>query len=171
MSNKILVVFASRHGSTAGIAKAVGQTLMNEGYQVDVLPVNDVKSLSDYRAVVAGSAIQAGKWLPEAIDFIQRNSVSLKQLPFAAFQVCMTMAMPKADKYKEFVSSWMSPVSSIVKPKYEGTFAGVLDIKNIKSLGDRLKFRISVWFGVWKEGDHRNWDEIQDWAKGLKQVL
>jgi hypothetical protein len=43
----------------------------------------------------------------------------------------------------------------------EGLFAGALDISKIPSFSDRLKFRISFIFGVWKEGDHRNWDAIR----------
>jgi hypothetical protein len=39
------------------------------------------------------------------------------------------------------------------------------------SLGDRLKFRVSVALGVWSEGDHRDWDAIRAWARALKSVL
>jgi menaquinone-dependent protoporphyrinogen oxidase len=46
MSNKILVTYASRAGSTAEIAEAIGRTLSEGGAQVDVLPMNDVKDLS-----------------------------------------------------------------------------------------------------------------------------
>jgi len=67
MLNKILVTYASRTGSTAGVTKAIGKTLSENGLTVDVLPVQDVKDLESYRAVVAGSAIQAAKWLPEAM--------------------------------------------------------------------------------------------------------
>jgi hypothetical protein len=35
------------------------------------------------------------------------------------------------------------------------------------SFGDRLKFRLSVVFGVWSEGDHRDWEAIREWASGL----
>ena len=59
MPDKILVVYASRAGSTAGVAEAIGKTLAESGVQVDVLPMKDVTDLAPYRAVVAGSAIQA----------------------------------------------------------------------------------------------------------------
>jgi hypothetical protein len=38
-------------------------------------------------------------------------------------------------------------------------------------LSDRLKFRLSVLFGVWSEGDHRNWDAIHAWAASLSPLL
>ncbi len=55
--------------------------------------------------------------------------------------------------------------------QYRAVFAGTLDIKRIPTLTDKLKFRISVLFGVWKEGDHRDLDSIKNWAKDLKVIL
>jgi hypothetical protein len=32
-------------------------------------------------------------------------------------------------------------------------------------------FRLSAAFGVWSEGDHRDWNAIRAWAKSLPAVL
>ena len=171
MNNKILVTYASGTGSTAGVAEAIGKTLADNGSQVDVLPMNDVKDLTQYQAVVAGSAVQAGKWLPEAMQFIRVNQQQLARKPFASFLVCMTLAMPKADEYRAHVATWMDPVNAMVRPVSQGLFAGALDTRKIPSFGDRLKFRMSVMMGVWKEGDHRDWKAIQSWASTLAPKL
>jgi len=99
------------------------------------------------------------------------HQAALRQKPFAAFLVCMTLAMPSADKYRQFVADFLQPVRTLVKPVSEGLFAGALDISKIPSFSDRLKFRISVIFGVWKEGDHRDWNAIRAWAANLKPLL
>jgi hypothetical protein len=39
------------------------------------------------------------------------------------------------------------------------------------SSADRLKFRLSVLFGVWKEGDHRDWNAIRAWAESVRPLL
>lgn len=171
MSNKILVAYASRAGSTAGVAAAIGKTLAESGAQVDVLPMKDITDLSPYRAVVAGSAIQGKRWLPEAMQFMQAHRAELAGRPFAAYLVCMTLAMPGADKYRQHVTTWLDPVRALVKPVSEGCFAGALDIRKIPSFGDRLKFRLSVVFGVWSEGDHRDWNAIRAWAENLRPLL
>jgi len=171
MSQKTLVTYASRFGSTERVAQAVGKTLSDDGKQVDVLPMRDVKDVSMYDAVVAGSAINAGAWLPEAMEFVRANQSKLKGKPFAVFLVCMTLAMKNGERYRSHVSTWLEPVRALVRPISEGLFAGELNISKIPSFGDRLKFHISVLFGAWKEGDHRDWNAIHKWAMDLKPML
>jgi menaquinone-dependent protoporphyrinogen oxidase len=170
MSDKILVTYASRAGSTAGVAEAIGKTLSESGAQVEVRPMKDVKDLAPYRAVVAGSAIQGAQWLPEAMQFVQAHQASLAQKPFAAFLVCMTLTISKG-KYRAQVVDWLEPVRELVKPVSEGFFAGALDISKVPSFSDRLKFRLSVAFGVWSEGDHRDWNAIRAWAESIRPLL
>jgi menaquinone-dependent protoporphyrinogen oxidase len=174
MSTKILVTYASRAGSTAGVAEAIGQSLADgfgQGVQVEIRPMQDVQDMAGYQAVVAGSAIQGRQWLPEAMQFLQANWAALSQKPFAAFLVCMALSMKNADKYHSGVAEWLAPVRALVRPVSEGLFAGALDISQVPSFGDRLKFRLSVALGVWSEGDHRDWNAIRVWAEDLKPLL
>lgn len=167
---KILVTYASRNGSTAGVAEAIGKTLAQSGASVDVLPMQVVEDLAPYRAVVAGSAIQAAQWLPEAMQFVQSHRAELSRKPFAAFLVCMTLAMKNGD-YRQQVAAWLDPVRALAPLVSAGLFAGALDTHKIKSLGDRMKFRLSVLMGVWSEGDHRDWNAIHAWAESLRPLL
>jgi len=171
MNKRFLVTYASRFGSTEGVAQAIGKTLSENGMNVDVLPMREVKDLSAYQGVVAGSAINAGAWLPEAMQFMQTHRAELARKPFAAFLVCMTLTMKNGEQYRRHVTTWLDPVRMLVKPISEGLFAGGLNISRIPSFGDRLKFKMSVLFGVWKEGDHRDWNAIQKWALELKPLL
>ncbi len=170
MLNTILVTYASRNGSTAGVAEAIGKALVQSGAQVEVRPMQDVGDLTLYGAVVAGSAIRGKQWLPEAMQFVRTHRTELAQKPFAAFLVCITLAMQNG-KYRDVVAEWLKPVRALVRPVSEGCFAGVLDISKVPTLKDRLMFRVSVAAGVWSEGDHRDWDAIRAWATGLKPLL
>lgn len=171
MANKILVTYASRLGSTTGVAEAISHTLIESGAEVDIRPMEEVTDLTPYRAVVAGSAIRGKQWLPEAMRFMQVHQATLRQKPFAVFLVCMTLAMKNGQAYRPAVVEWLAPVEALVKPVSTGAFAGALDISQITSVSDRLKFRLSVMFGVWKEGDHRDWPAIQTWAASLRPLL
>ena len=171
MIKKILVTYASRTGTTAGVADAIGKTLADKGMDVDILQMKDVRDLSPYDAVIAGSAIHSAKWLPEAIEFLEKNRAELSEKKFASFMVCMTLAMPNAEKYRQGITEWMAPVRRIIRPLKEGLFAGSLHIAKIPSFSDRLKFRVSLWTGVWKAGDHRDWDAIRKWADELSSLL
>jgi menaquinone-dependent protoporphyrinogen oxidase len=171
MSQRILVTYATCTGSTQGVAEAIGKTLAESVTTVDVKPMSEVTDLSPYSAVVAGSAIQASAWLPEAVDFVRVNQRELSQKPFATFLVCMTLAMPNGEKYRPFTADFIKPIRSMVKPVSEAQFAGALDIKKIPLLSDRIKFAISVLLGVWKKGDHRDWNAINTWAASLNSKL
>src|SRR4030066_566370 len=56
----ILVPYATRAGSTAEVADAIGKNLAQNGAVVDVSAVKKVQSLNGYQAVVLGSAIRRG---------------------------------------------------------------------------------------------------------------
>lgn len=171
MSSRILVTYATQTGYTKGVAETIAGTLSEHGLAVEILPMKDVTDLVPYQAVIAGSALQAKQWLPEATDFIKSHQSELARKTFAFFSVCMTLAMAKGESFRPQIGEWLAPVRQLVKPISEGLFAGGLDIKKIPSGSDRLKFRISVILGVWKEGDHRNREAIREWAVSLLPVL
>ena len=171
MSKRILVTYATRGGSTAGVAESIGKVLTEGGNQVDVLPVQEVKDLTKYHAVVAGSAIRGAKWLPEALQFIRTHQADLKQKPFAAFMVCITLAMPDSEKYAQGLKDWMQPVRSLVRPVSEGYFAGSLDFSTLPLTPKILLMRLAVALRIFPLGDHRDWNKIRAWAEGIHPLL
>lgn len=171
MTTRILVTYASRSGSTAEIAEAIGKTLTEHGTQVDVLPMQDVKDLAPYQAMIAGSAIRGSKWLPEAVQFVRTHQSTLRHKPYAMFTVCITLAMLNGDRYRAAVADWTAPVRSIVRPLSEGLFPGMLDFTKLPTNWDTLKLRATVAMGIFPRGDHRDWNMVHAWAKSLKPLL
>ncbi|MHB1132185.1 MAG: flavodoxin domain-containing protein [Chloroflexota bacterium] len=170
MSSKILVAYASRAGSTVGVAEAIGQTLAAGGAQVDVRPMTEVADLAPYDAVVAGSAIRGGKWLPEALQFLRTHQAALARKPLATFLVCITMGSTNP-AYHQGVPAWMAPVRALVRPVSEGLFAGNLDFSKLPLSLDALMLRAAVAFGALPQGDHRDWEAIRAWSTTIRPLL
>ena len=105
------------------------------------------KTLTPYRAVVAGSAIRGQKWLPEAMQFMRDHQIELSHKPFASFMVCITLSMANAGQYLEGLKSWMSPVRDLVRPVSEGYFAGALDFSKLPFSFNVLAMRFVVLIG------------------------
>jgi menaquinone-dependent protoporphyrinogen oxidase len=171
INNKILVTYASRSGVTAEIATAIGKSFSQKGIPVDVLPMQEVEDLSQYQAVIAGSAIRNRAWLPEAMEFVNINKSRLSQKPFATFTVCITLAMSNSEQYRKAVSDWIQPVCTQVKPVSEGLFAGRLDFSKLPLNWDTAKLRAVVALGIFPKEDRRDWEAVRTWAESIQPML
>jgi menaquinone-dependent protoporphyrinogen oxidase len=170
VNDKILVTYASQGGSTAGIAQAIGQTLSTHGTIVDVHPIKEVTNLGSYRAVIIGSAVHSGKWMPEAVAFVEGNQNTLQRIPTAVFQVCMMLATSN-ESYRRMVPDWLIPLRAQIQPFAEGSFAGALWPNKYSKLTEKLGLRIFLAAIHLKAGDYRDWDAIRTWAENLRPVL
>ncbi len=170
MSEKILVTYATQGGSTAGVAEAIGKALSAKGNEVIVQPINAVGDITSYKAVVIGSAIHSGKWLPEAREFVERNVKALRRKPTAVFQVCMMLATQN-QQYKNYVPEWLVPVRAEIHPLAEGSFAGALWPERYPKLSDKIGLKIFLASIKVKAGDYRNWEAIYTWAESLHLQL
>lgn len=169
---KVLIAYASMHGSTGEVADVLAKDLCAAGASVDIRLVGNVKDLSPYQAVVVGSAIRSDQWLPPANKFVAGHRSVLSSIPTAYFLTCLTLAMPSAE-IQTRVESFLDPVREEVpevKPVSTGLFAGVLDYNRygtaIKAV---MKYR--MWTKGVEEGDYRDWRAIHAWADQLKSVF
>ena len=164
MSSKILITYATRSGSTIEVAERIATILSRAGAGVDVLPIKNIAGsdgLHMYRAIIVGSAIRRGKWLPEASDFVKQYQNVLAKIPLAYFTVCMTLE-PDTPENRQRAEAFLDPVHAMVKPQAEAFFAGKYDPDRV-SLADRLMLQM---VGT-PEGDFRDWAAIENWAATL----
>lgn len=171
MNHKILVTYASRAGSTAEIAQVIGQVLSESGAQVDVLAMQAVTDLAPYQAVVAGSALQKFKWLPEAAAFVRTHREALAQKSFAMFTVGISIAVSDTEKSRSAASKWVAPVRALVNPLSEAFFAGLMDLSKLPRNPETAVLDKLVRLGIFPKDDRRDWNAIRAWAAELKSVL
>jgi menaquinone-dependent protoporphyrinogen oxidase len=156
---KVAVVVASRHGSTREIGAFIAAELQRQSHQVDLLDAENVRGMSDYDAVVFGSSIYAGNWLPSAKNFAAHFQKELASIPvwlFSSGPLGMTKPQPVEDPCELAVS--LGPI----KTRDHHIFVGKLDLASL-SLAERMLVK-AVQAPV---GDFRNWREIRDWARGI----
>ena len=58
MTAQVLVAYATKYGSTRGVAEAIASRLAEPGMDVDLQPVGEVRSLDRYDAVVLGDVLE-----------------------------------------------------------------------------------------------------------------
>ena len=66
-------------GSTTEIAQAVGEEILSQGYQVDVLPLEEVKDLEPYDGVVVGGPMIMG-WHRATLRFLKKHHGNFRRL-------------------------------------------------------------------------------------------
>lgn len=164
MKKRVLISYASRCGSTGGVAEAMGQVLCGMGASADIRLVANVNDLSPYHAVIVGSAIRRGKWLPEAVGFVKDNQDMLGRLPIAYFVVCLTMRDNTAENRSK-VMAYLDPVrkeAPKIQPVAVGLFPGAVNFGKL-SFVDTMMLKAK---GV-SEGDYRDWPAVKAWASAV----
>lgn len=154
----VLIAYASATGSTIDIAAAIGETLGERGFFVDVLPIKEKPSLSGYQAVLIGSAVQGGHWLSEAVEFVQTNQAELNRLPVALFSVHFFFRGNDANS-QTIRQSYLDTVRPLVPQAAEVFFAGRFDQRTTAmGLPRWLAHLTPTW-------DLRDWEAIRAWAQ------
>ena len=162
MEKRVLVTYASKYGSTGGVADAIGKELCSKDAAADVVLIKNANNISSYQGVIIGSAIYMGKWMSEAIDFVKENRDILRQVPVAYFLVCMTLSRPTEENRAKALS-YIDPILKAVpeiKPVCIGTFAGAMDYNNLSWINKKILKSKGT-----PEGDFRDWNVIRAWAR------
>ncbi len=158
---KVLVTAASRHGSTADIAAAIVRTLHLRGLAADLVEPADVKDLSEYDAVVLGSAVYAGRWMAPATDLVDRCRSELAGRPVWLFS-SGPVGSPANPVDGPDVSKLMEQTGALG----HRVFSGMLDKGELGRLERTMVRAVRA-----PEGDFRDWDDIAEWTARIGDSL
>jgi len=160
---RVLIAYASLHGSTEEIAAAVGATLGEAGFETDVRSAGIVTDVGRCRAVILGSALYGGAWLGPALDLARRHRTVLAAVPVWLFSSGPIGACSPEDREQPRermdLDEWLLPEGHEV-------FPGRLDTARL-SFGERMMARTLRA----ATGDHRDWGAIQHWAMCIADSL
>jgi len=193
----ILVAYATMAGSTAEVARAVGDEIAKSGALVDVRPIDQVGALDGYDGVVVGGPMILG-WHRAAAGFLRRHRAAFQHIPLAVFVLAETLtrspaveerlgdvpiildeALPKLPARPGHLSlreryalpaNYVRPILAAIRPAKP---------VNIALFGGRLEYGRLKWWAVLfamfviqaPAGDRRNWPAIRAWAAALPAAL
>lgn len=124
---------------------------------MDVKSVKDEPGLSGYDAVIMGSAINMGQWLPEAVKFVEANQAELGEMPVALFTVHMRN-VGDDEASRSARHAYLDAIRPMLNDAEEVYFEGKMDFSCLSFL-NRLIARV---VGA-TEADNRDWDKIRAW--------
>lgn len=166
MSGKILVAYATHHGSTKEVAEKIAALLQEIGFTVEIHAARRIRSIDGYYAVILGAPLYMFRWHKGARRFLSRFRKSLPALPAAVFALG-----PMNNDEKEFREARLQLDKALAKfpwvtPRIIEMFGGKVD-----PLHFRFPYNFIPALKKLPSSDIRDWEAIRGWTEKLPEVL
>lgn len=158
---RVLVTWGSKHGGTEGIGRILGAALTGHGLMVTCSPVEQVKELGSFDAVIVGGALYANRWPASVRRFVSRHIEPLRKKPVWFFS--SGPLDDSADRGELAPPIQVAVLAERVGARGHVTFGGRLepDVKGFPASAMAKK----------SSGDWRNPERIRAWADRLAAEL
>ena len=151
---RVLITYGSKNGSTAGLARMIGDALELRDISTEVRPASAVGPVDSYDAVIVAGALYANRWHRDARRFVARNARALRSLP-----VWLISSGPLDDTAR---SGELPPVSQVAK------LAARVDARGVMTFGGRLATDAAGFMAramaKTKAGDWRDIDQVAEFS-------
>jgi menaquinone-dependent protoporphyrinogen oxidase len=165
LEKPVLIAYTSVTGSARDTALEIEQALDKLGVPSEAREIENIGNLDGYRAVIVGSPIRDGEWLPAAVDFVRENAATLTTLPVFFFLVAMMMH-DDTPEHAQTALNYLKPVRKILEPVEVGLFPGKFLPEELSAIAEsHLRAK------GFPEGDYRDWDAVNLWAAHVAQLL
>jgi menaquinone-dependent protoporphyrinogen oxidase len=168
MSKTILITYLTQSGSTKEIAEAIHKVFSEKNIETDILNIKEVKSISNYQAVVLGLPLYMFHWPAAGVRFLNRHRKSIEAgIPVALFTGGPIEKGDEAE-WKTINEQIQNELNKVpwFKPVSLKSVGGKLDPVNLafpwKLIPAMRNLPIS---------DLRNWEDIRCWADSLPNLL
>ena len=183
---KVLIVYGSRHGATRGIAQRIGEALMADGLDAEVVAAAHLSGIPDADAYVVGSGIYIGSWLKEPVEFLERNVAVLATRPLWLFSSGplrgstaeqggddpVTQALGPTDGPGSGGRKKIEHLAAETHARAHQVFFGAFDPADPpRAVSERLVRMMPASKGILPAGDFREWDAIDAWAHEIAAAL
>ncbi len=192
---RMLLVYATRHGSTKETAEGVANELRAAGAEVELCEASSAPAPDGYDAVVVGAPMIRG-WHKEARRYVGKHREALARVPFALFVAAASLTedgladvrgvpvakdswlvkqpgdaakLRRKERYA-LPSHYLGDILDAcapARPRAAAFFAGCLDLTAM-NVFEKLFVLLVV--GA-TPGDSRHDDYVREWARGLPELL
>ena len=158
---RVLIVYGSKMGGTAGIADMIGDAFTRQGAHADVVRAEDARAPESYDAVIVGSALYAFRWRRAAAGFVRQYSETLRAKPTWFFS-----SGPLDDS---------ASAADLPPTRQVDRLMARAEARGHKTFGGRLKPDAEGFparaMAKTHAGDWRRPDEIEAWVAGIAAEL
>lgn len=171
----VLVAYATRHGSTAGISKHIAATLTDHGTAAEARPVQRVTTLEPHDAIVLGGAAYMFHWLKPVVRFARKRRSELAARPVWLFS-SGPLGTDQVDEQGRDVREASRPrefdeMVAMLHPRGEAVFFGAYDPDQPPiGLAERIVRHMPAAPDT-PAGDFRDWAAIDVWAEEIAASL
>jgi len=158
----ILIAYASKYGATQEVAERIAKRLQKTGTQVEVKPVSQIGDVGKAEAVIVGSGLYQGGWIPEATAFVRKNANALSKIPTWLFSVGPLATEVKDEEQPIELAEFRDKIGL----KHHTVFHGALR-HNKLDRNDRMTMKA---VGA-PDGDFRDWAAIDAWVDQIAKSV
>jgi menaquinone-dependent protoporphyrinogen oxidase len=184
--SRVLVVYASRHGGTAGIAERIAEVLRAHGSDVVLQDAARQPDAAGFDAAIVGSGVYMGSWLKDATDWLELHATELSTRPVWLFSSGPLPGSTKATQGADAVTDALGPsegpgsggrkkvdaLAAAVDARGHAVFQGAFDpSEGPKALSERFVRMMPAAKRILPAGDFRQWEVIEGWARGVAAEL
>ncbi|MDO5672351.1 MAG: flavodoxin domain-containing protein [Actinomycetaceae bacterium] len=165
---KVLVVFATKSGSTAEVAAWIAEGIETGGHKATVKSAQEAPGPQGYDVVFVGSGIRAGNWHAVATTWLRRHIEALKQLPVVTFTSSLLAADPTPKtvvEVAEYTTRVTEPLG--LTPVAHGSLVGAYDPAKM-SFAERLIMKA---MNMNSYTDKRDPEAVRLWAQHAMESI
>jgi menaquinone-dependent protoporphyrinogen oxidase len=160
MPADVLIVYASKRGSTEQVARKIGEALRGQGLSTKIGTTDEFRDLEGFRAVVLGGSLYFGRWHRDARGFLRRHHTALSSLPLAVFALGPGKNTPDDFEASRKQLDAALEKATGIEPRAVAVFGGAVDPEKLHFPLNRMP-----------KTDIRDWEQIHSWALALPAAL
>jgi menaquinone-dependent protoporphyrinogen oxidase len=158
---RALVVFGSKNGGTAGLARMVGSELSRNGWTVIVQDAEQPADFRDIDLVVIGGALYENRWHKAARTFVRKNEKVLRDLPVFLFS---SGPLDHSARSGDIAAvPQVQELARRIEARGHMTFGGVLTADAHGWFAHAMAKKFA--------GDYRDPEQVADWVRQIEHDL